>query len=155
MKTAIFPGTFDPFTTGHFDVMQRALLLFDKLIIAIGDNRNKKTLFTPAERAAMISQATQRYADRVAVEAYDSLTVDFCRQHNARFIVRGIRTVSDFDFENIVAQANQQLAPDIESIFFPSRPEHSYICSSVVRDILLHGGDVSPLIPAGMIIPRR
>ncbi len=155
MKTAIFPGTFDPFTIGHFDVMQRALLLFDKLIIAIGDNRNKKTLFTPAERAAMISQTTHRYADRVAVETYDSLTVDFCRQHNARFIVRGIRTVSDFDFENIVAQANQQLAPDIESIFFPSRPEHSYICSSVVRDILLHGGDVSPLIPAGMIIPRR
>ncbi len=155
MKIAIFPGTFDPFTIGHFDVLQRALQLFDKVIVAIGDNSNKRTLFTPEERAIMISQAVALFDDRVCVATYEHLTVDFCREQDAHFIIRGIRTVSDFDFENMVAQANQRLAPDIDTLFFPSQPDHAFISSSVVRDILMHGGDVSSFIPSGMkVIPR-
>jgi len=154
MKTAIFPGTFDPFTIGHFDVLQRTLLLFDTVIVAIGDNSNKQTLYTSDERAAMISQVVAQFGERVKVISYDNLTIDFCRQNGARFIVRGIRTVSDFDYENMIAQTNQLLAPDIDTLFFPSQPHHSFICSSVVRDVLLHGGDVSMFLPDGMkIIP--
>jgi pantetheine-phosphate adenylyltransferase len=155
MKTAIFPGSFDPFTIGHFDVLQRALQLFDKVIIAVGNNHNKQTLFTAEERAAMIAQAVEPFGERVAVAVYGNLTVDFCHQHQARFIVRGIRTASDFDFENIAAQTNYKLAPDIQSLFFPSHPEHTCICSSVVRDVLLHGGDVSAFIPQGMTLLRK
>jgi len=152
MKTAVFPGSFDPFTLGHFDVLQRALSLFDKVIIAIGDNKNKKTLFPVEARKAMIEQAIQEYSEKVEVMVYENLTIDFCQQQNAQFIIRGIRTVSDFDFENMVAQANYKLSPEVQTIFFPSRPEHSFISSSVVRDVLLHGGDVSDFIPAGMSI---
>ncbi|MDR3133962.1 MAG: pantetheine-phosphate adenylyltransferase [Prevotellaceae bacterium] len=153
MKTAIFPGTFDPFTIGHFDVVQRALQIFDKVIVAaIGDNRNKKTLFSSEARAAMIRQALQPCGDSVEVAIYDTMTVDFCRQRHSRFIIRGIRTLVDYNFENTMAQANQRLSPDIDTVFFPSRPEHAYICSSVVRDILLYHGDVSAFIPKGMKI---
>jgi len=152
MKTAVFPGSFDPFTLGHFDVLQRALSLFDKVIIAIGDNKNKKTLFSVEARKAMIEQAIQEYSEKVEVMVYENLTIDFCQQQNAQFIIRGIRTVSDFDFENMVAQANYKLSPEVQTIFFPSRPEHSFISSSVVRDVLLHGGDVSDFIPKGMTI---
>ena len=155
MKTAIFPGSFDPFTIGHFDVLQRALPLFDKIIIAIGDNKNKKMLFSSEERKAMIEQAVQEYADKVEIAVYETLTVDFCRKNNAQFIIRGIRTVSDFDFENIVAQANHKLAPEIQTIFFPSHPEYSFVSSSVVRDILLHGGNIANFIPAGMNIDLK
>ena len=155
MKTAIFPGTFDPFTIGHFDVLQRALQLFDTVIIAIGDNCNKKTLYTSEERAAMINQVIAQFGTRVKVVAYDNLTIDFCRQNGARFIVRGIRTVSDFDYENMIAQANQLLASEIDTLFFPSLPQHTFICSSVVRDVLLHGGDVSMFLPDGMKIISR
>ena len=156
MKTAIFPGTFDPFTIGHFDMLQRALQLFDTVIVAIGDNCNKKTLYTSDERAAMINQVVAQFGTRVRVVPYDNLTIDFCRANGARFIVRGIRTVSDFDYENMIAQTNQRLAPDIDTLFFPSHPKHAFICSSVVRDVLLHGGDVSMFIPEGMeIIPRK
>ncbi|MDR2358585.1 MAG: pantetheine-phosphate adenylyltransferase [Prevotellaceae bacterium] len=153
MKTAIFPGTFDPFTIGHFDVVQRALQIFDKVIIAtIGDNQKKKTLFSSEARAAMIKQAMQPYAGKVEVVIYDTMTVDFCRAHHSNFIIRGIRTVGDYNFESIMAQANQKLSPVIDTVFFPSRPEHAYICSSVVRDILLYQGDVSAFIPKGMEI---
>jgi pantetheine-phosphate adenylyltransferase len=152
MKTAIFPGSFDPFTIGHFDVVLRALPLFDNIIIAIGGNQNKSTLFTAEERKTMIEQAVRPYAANVTVTIYHNLTVNLCREHNARFIIRGIRTVADFDYENIVAQANYKLSPEVQSIFFPSHPELSFVCSSVVRDILLHGGDVSAFIPEGMKI---
>jgi pantetheine-phosphate adenylyltransferase len=152
MKKAIFPGTFDPFTIGHFDVLQRALPLFDTIIIAVGDNRSKHALFTADRRKAMIEQAVGPYADRVTVAIYDTLTVDFCRRHQALFLIRGVRTASDFEYENRAAQANHQLAPEVQSLFFPAHPEHAFVCSSVVRDILLHGGDVSAFIPAGMTL---
>ncbi|MDR0693915.1 MAG: pantetheine-phosphate adenylyltransferase [Prevotellaceae bacterium] len=153
MKTAIFPGTFDPFTIGHFDVVQRALQIFDKVIIAtIGDNQKKKTLFPAETRADMIKQALQPYTGNVEVVVYDTMTVDFCRAHHSNFIIRGIRTIGDYNFESIMAQANQKLSPVIDTVFFPSRPEHAYICSSVVRDILLYHGDVSAFIPKGMKI---
>jgi pantetheine-phosphate adenylyltransferase len=152
MKTAIFTGTFDPFTVGHLDVLQRALQVFDKVIVAVGNNRNKQTLFTSEARADMILQAVQQFGDRVEAVIYDTMTVDFCRKYHTNFIVRGIRTVVDYNFESIMAQANQRLSPEIDTLFFPSRPEHAYICSSVVRDILLHHGDVSAFIPKGMKI---
>jgi pantetheine-phosphate adenylyltransferase len=154
MNTAIFPGSFDPFTVGHFDVLKRALLLFDRIIVAVGDNHTKKMLFTSEERKTMIAQAVEPFADTVAVQTYNTLTVELCRTYGAAFIIRGIRTGSDFDYENIIAQANYTLAPDVQTLFFPSRPEHAFICASVVRDILLHGGDVSSLIPEGVILSR-
>lgn len=153
MKTAIFPGTFDPFTIGHFDVVQRALQVFDRVVVAaIGDNQNKQTLFSSEARAAMVEQALQPLAGRTEVAVYDTMTIDFCRKYHAKFIIRGIRTMVDYNFESIMAQANQKLSPDIDTFFIPSRPEHIYICSSVVRDILLHHGDVSAFIPEGMKI---
>jgi pantetheine-phosphate adenylyltransferase len=155
MTTAIFPGTFDPFTIGHFDVLQRALRVFDRIIIAVNDNQNKKTLFTTGERAAMIQQAVQPFAGAVTVSIYDCLTVDFCGRHHVKVIVRGIRTAADYNLESVMAQANHQLAPDIDTIFFPSLPEHTCISSSIVRDILLHRGDVSAFIPKGMEIIHK
>ncbi|MDR1681523.1 MAG: pantetheine-phosphate adenylyltransferase [Prevotellaceae bacterium] len=152
MKTAIFPGSFDPFTVGHFDVLKRALPLFDRIIIAVGDNQNKKTLFNSEQRKAMIAQAIRPFADTVTVLTYDTLTVELCRVYGAAFIIRGIRTVSDFDYENSIAQANVTFAPDVQTLFFPSRPEYSFISSSIVRDVLLHGGDVSALVPEGVTI---
>ncbi|MDR0729971.1 MAG: pantetheine-phosphate adenylyltransferase [Prevotellaceae bacterium] len=154
MNTAIFPGSFDPFTVGHFDVLKRALPLFDRIIVAVGDNRNKKTLFTAEERKTMITQAVEPLAGAVAVQTYRTLTVELCRTHGAAFIIRGIRTCNDFDYEHIIAQANYTLAPDIQTLFFPARPDHTFICASIVRDILLHGGDVTALIPEGVILPR-
>ena len=152
MRIAVFPGSFDPFTVGHFDVLRRALPLFDRIIVAVGDNRNKRTLFTADQRRAMIVQAVAPFAGAVETLIYNALTVELCRAHRAAFIIRGVRTAGDFDYENTIAQANRLLAPEVETLFFPSRPEYAWICSSVVRDVLLHGGDVAALVPEGVTI---
>jgi len=147
MKTAIFPGSFDPFTLGHLDVLNSSLKLFDKVIIAVGNNALKKSLFSVEERLEMIENATRKI-NNVEIISYQGLTIDLCREQNVNFIVRGLRTTTDFEMESVVAQANSRMEPDIVTVFIPSSPCYSFISSTVVRDVLLNGGDASVFIPA-------
>ncbi|MGN0239516.1 MAG: pantetheine-phosphate adenylyltransferase [Paludibacteraceae bacterium] len=147
MKTAIFPGSFDPFTIGHADIVRRALPLFDSIIIAVGINYQKTPFFPLEKRLESIKQA---FADepRVSVVAYTELTVDFARENNAQFIIRGIRTIADFEYERTMADANAELAEQkIETIALFTRPELAHVSSSFVRDLASHGRDISPYLP--------
>ena len=150
MRRAIFPGTFDPFTIGHYSVVKRALTFTDEVIIGIGINDNKKTWFPMDKRLEMIRGL---FADepRIRVEAYDCLTVDFAKEQNAGFIVRGIRTVHDFEYEETIADINRKLA-GIETILLFTEPELTSISSTIVRELLQFGKDVTPFLPEGMKI---
>ena len=150
MRRAIFPGTFDPFTIGHYSVVKRALTFIDEVIIGIGINDNKKTWFPMDKRLEMIRGL---FADepRIRVEAYDCLTVDFAKEQNAGFIVRGIRTVHDFEYEETIADINRKLA-GIETILLFTEPELTSISSTIVRELLQFGKDVTPFLPEGMKI---
>ena len=150
MKRAIFPGTFDPFTIGHFSVVERALTFMDEIIIGIGINDNKKTWFPTEKRVEMIKKL---YANepRIQVEAYDNLTVDFAQKRDAKFIIRGIRTVHDFEYEETIADINRKLA-GIETILLFTEPELTSISSTIVRELLQFGKDVTPFLPEGMKI---
>jgi pantetheine-phosphate adenylyltransferase len=147
--TALFPGSFDPFTIGHYNIACRALKLFERLVIGIGTNPLKKNLFSEEDRIRFIREATKDLPN-VSVVTYPGLTADFCKAHHITCIVRGIRSAFDYEHENITAQANHCLQHDIDTVLFPALPEHSFVCSSVVRDILTHGGDVSAFLPAGI-----
>lgn len=152
-KIAVFAGTFDPFTRGHQDITLRALGLFDKIIVAIGKHAGKKTLF-PLESRRAIIQDTFAGESRVEVADYDGLTIDFCRKHGAQFIIRGLRSGTDFDYERTIAQANSMVNPAIETIFFVTRQAHAPIASTVVRDLLLNKADASAFLPSGIDIKR-
>jgi len=143
---AIFPGSFDPITKGHENLVHRALPLFDKIIIAVGHNADKKSLFSIEQRLNFIKET---FADipNVSVETYDGLTVDFCKKHNAKFLLRGLRNATDFEFERNIASINKDLLPDLETVFMCTEPAYSHISSTVVRDVLRHGGDVSIFLP--------
>jgi pantetheine-phosphate adenylyltransferase len=145
-KIAIFPGSFDPFTIGHESIVRRALPLFDEIIIAIGYNSTKMGFFSLEKRDKWINQV---FADekKISVAKYEGLTVDFCKKNNANYILRGLRTSADFEFERGIGQMNKKLFPEIETIFYLTTPEHTPINSSIVRDIFKHGGDVSQFIP--------
>ena len=145
-KIAVFPGSFDPVTLGHVDIVKRALPLFDKLIIAIGSNSEKKYLFTEEKREAWLKKIFGS-EKKISVLSYEGLTVDFCKQNSAQYILRGIRTSADFEFERLIAQSNSQIAPEVETIFILSRPEFSHISSTIVRDIIRHKGDISKFVP--------
>ncbi len=146
MKTALFPGSFDPVTLGHEDIARRALQLFDRVIIAIGNNASKKYMF-PLEKRRQWIESCFDGVTGVKVMTYDGLTVDFCKKTGAAYIVRGLRNASDFQFEQVIAQMNQAMAADVETVFIPSRPELVAVNSTVVRDIIRHGGDISPFVP--------
>ena len=150
MRKAIFPGTFDPFTIGHYSVVERALTFMDEIIIGIGINENKNTYFPIEKRVEMIRKF---YKDepRIKVESYDCLTIDFARQVDAQFIVRGIRTVKDFEYEETIADINRKLA-GIETILLFTEPELTSISSTIVRELLQFGKDVTPFLPEGMKI---
>lgn len=150
MRRAIFPGTFDPFTIGHYSVVKRALTFMDEIIIGIGINDSKRTWFPTAKRVEMVKKL---YADepRVRVEAYDNLTVDFAIQHDAGFIIRGIRTVRDFEYEETIADINRKLA-GIETILLFTEPELTSVSSTIVRELLHYGKDVTPFLPEGLDI---
>lgn len=139
-KVAIFPGSFDPFHVGHETIVRRALSLFDVIIIAIGINTNKKEYFPPEIRLSWI---TEVFKDTPGVEvaSYNGLTVDYCKSVGAKFILRGLRTASDFEYERAIAQVNKTMETEIESVFFLTTPEYTPVNSSIVRDILRHGGD--------------
>ena len=145
MKTAIFPGSFDPFTIGHHDIVLRGLKLFDQIVIGIGRNSTKKDTFPIRERLAAIEKI---YKDepRVKVMIYDCLTVDFAKQMDAQFILRGIRCVEDFEYERNMAEANKQLG-DVETILLYTRPEYAHISSTLVRDLYSYNKDVSSFVP--------
>jgi pantetheine-phosphate adenylyltransferase len=146
MKIALFPGSFDPVTKAHVDIIKRSLSLFDKFYIGIGDNSSKKGLLSVSQREKML-RAVFENEPKIHVIAYEGLTIDFCRSIGAEYMIRGIRTVSDFEYEKAIAQMNHALAPEIESIFIVSKPGYSSISSTIVREIMRHNGDVSQFIP--------
>ena len=146
---AIFPGSFDPFTLGHESIVLRAMSLFDKIIIGIGSNTNKTAFFTVEQRLEMLREL---FAGNPKVEVlyYDDLTTDFCKRMGAKYMLRGLRTSSDFEYEKVIAQVNQVMLPEVESLFMLTLPEHTAINSSVVREIMRYGGDVSKFVPKGI-----
>lgn len=141
MTTAIFAGSFDPFTIGHKDIVERALPLFDKIVIGIGINQNKQPLFSIEERLAAIRAA---FADepRVAVESFDCLTIDFARRHKAQYLLRGVRRVADYEYEREMADANKELG-GMETVLLFAQPQYTHISSSLVRDLYRHGYDIT------------
>jgi len=145
-RICLFPGSFDPITLGHVNIINRAVGLFDKLVIGIGINSSKQAMFSLEQRKDWIAAV---FADepRIEVEAYSGLTIDFCRKINANYILRGIRFVSDFEYERAIADMNHSLAPEIESIFLTSAAEHSSISSTLVRDVIRNGGDARQFLP--------
>jgi pantetheine-phosphate adenylyltransferase len=152
-KIAVFPGSFDPFTIGHESVLQRALPLFDKVIVMLGVNNSKKTLFSVEKRKQMIEDLFHN-EPRVEVKIHDGLTIDFCRKINATHILRGLRTSADFEYERAIAQVNKKMYNNIETIFLLTLPEHTPVNSSIVRDILNHNGDISIFIPNNLDIKK-
>lgn len=143
---AIFPGSFDPITKGHENIVRRALPLFDKIIVAVGHNADKKSLFSIEQRLGFI-QKTFAGSPKIAVETYEGLTVEFCKKHNANFMLRGLRNSADFEFERNIASINKDLSANLETIFMCTELAYSHISSTVVRDVLRHGGDVTPFLP--------
>jgi pantetheine-phosphate adenylyltransferase len=145
-KTAVFPGSFDPFTIGHEGIVRRALCLFDEIIIAVGANALKKSYYPLNTRKEMIARVFEN-DPRITVDHYEGLTVDYCRRNGAGYILRGLRTAADFEFERAIAQVNKVLTMDVESVFLLTIPEHTHINSSIVRDIIRSGGDASIFVP--------
>ncbi|MEJ5055697.1 pantetheine-phosphate adenylyltransferase [Sphingobacterium sp. MYb382] len=150
MKIAVFAGSFDPFTLAHQDIVARALPLFDKIIIAVGVNSSKKGLMDFEDRVAGIKLLFENNT-QVEVQQFTGLTTSFCRTVDARYILRGLRNTTDFDFENAIAQNNLILAPEIETYFLMARTGLAHISSTIVRDILHNNGDVSTLVPAAVL----
>ena len=150
-KIALFPGSFDPITLGHVSVIRRALPLFDKIVIAIGLNSDKKTMFPLEKRRAWIENVFQN-EPAIEVQTYEGLTVDFCKMVGAGFILRGLRTSADFEFERSIGQINRKLYPRIDTVFILTEPEYTSISSSVVRDVYRHGGDISSMVPREVLL---
>ena len=145
MRRAACPGSFDPVTNGHIDIISRAAALFDEVVVAVGVNKSKNRLFSAEERIEMLEEACAPF-DNVSVASFDGLLTDFCREHHVVAIVKGLRAVSDFDYELQMAQMNSSLA-DIETVFVPTSPEYSFLASSLVKEVATFGGDVSSLVP--------
>jgi pantetheine-phosphate adenylyltransferase len=148
-KVAVFPGSFDPFTIGHEAIVKRALSMFDEIIIAVGANALKKSFYSVGTRKKMIGKVFKN-EPRVKIDHYEGLTVDYCKKNGARFLLRGLRTAADFEFERAIAQINKAMAPDIESVFMLTVPEHTPINSTIVRDIIRSGGDASRFVPSSI-----
>lgn len=148
MKIAVFPGSFDPVTLGHVDIIARGASLFDELIIAVGTNALKTYTFTAAQRVAFLEEAFSELKN-VKVTHYTGLTVDYCKTIGAHYILRGLRNPADFQFEESIAQANKKMT-GIDTVFLLTAPEYSFISSSIVRDIMKNGGDYSAFVPKGV-----
>ena len=149
MKRAIFPGSFDPITLGHYDIIKRGVQLFDEVIVAIGVNADKKYMFSLEQRMQFISDAFKD-EPKVTVVSYKGLTVDFCKKNKVKFILRGLRNPADFEFEKAIAQTNRKLSK-IETVFLLTSSETAFISSSIVRDVLRNGGDISQLVPKSVL----
>ncbi len=152
-RIALFPGSFDPVTRGHESIIRRALPLFDKVIVGIGVNKDKKNFFSLEQRMSWIKEIFAN-EPRVEVIDYDGLTVDVCVEYKASYILRGLRTSADFEFERMVGQINKKLVPDVETVYLLSLPEYTTLNSSVVREVYKYGGDISQFVPAN-VKPKR
>ena len=148
MKKAIFPGSFDPFTIGHYSVVKRGLELFDHITIGVGSNCSKKSFFTLEKRLDIIRQAFHD-EPRVSVKAYDSLTIDFAKEEKADFILRGVRSANDFEYEKSIADINKRLS-SIETVLLFTKPQYSAVSSAIVRDLLSYGKEVAEFLPPGV-----
>ena len=146
MRRAVCPGSFDPVTNGHIDIVSRASALFDEVVVAVGVNKSKSRLFSAEERIDMLREACAGF-DNVSVEGFTGLLTDFCQERDIHAIVKGLRAVSDFDYELQMAQMNASLA-EVETVFVPTSPEYSFLASSLVKEVATFGGDVSRLVPA-------
>jgi pantetheine-phosphate adenylyltransferase len=151
VRRAVSPGSFDPVTNGHLDIIDRASRLYDELIVAVLVNQSKRGLFTVEERLDMLREVTKSYAN-VRIESFHGLLVDFCRAQGAAVVVKGLRAVSDFDYELQMAQMNAGLA-GVETLFMPTNPLYSFLSSSLIKDVAKWGGDVSPHVPE--VVARR
>ena len=150
MKIAIYPGSFDPITNGHLDVLSRAAQMFDKVIILVAINAEKKGRFSIEERVAMIKESIGQF-NNVEVDSYDGLTVEYAKAHNSKFLIRGLRAVTDFDYEFQLAAANEYADPSIDTVFLMSKAEKSFINSSMIIGLAKKGIDVSGLVPPAVI----
>ncbi|RME93196.1 MAG: pantetheine-phosphate adenylyltransferase [Candidatus Hydrogenedentota bacterium] len=146
MRKAVYPGSFDPFTNGHLDIVKRSLKIVDSVTIAVLKNTSKKNLFTPDERVEMIRE-TVKDLGNVEVETFSGLLVDFCKHHNISIVIRGLRAVSDFDYEHAIFLMNRQLLEGLETVFLLSSENHSFISSSIVKEVASLGGDISGQVP--------
>ena len=151
MKIGVFPGSFDPITAGHVDLVQRALPLFDKIIVAIGVNSQKNTLFSLEQRINWIKEV---FADepKVSVDTFEKLTADYCKRSNAQWILRGLRNASDFDYEKTISQLNYIIGDGVETVFLISQPQFGHVSSTIVREIIKGGGDAAPFLPPQIVI---
>jgi len=146
MKICVFPGSFDPITKGHVDLVKRAYPLFDKIYVAVGENSVKKTLFSLDQRMAWLNQVFEN-DDKVQVGTFNGLTVNFCKEVGAQYLLRGLRNASDFDYEKTISQLNNIIGKNIETVFLISRPEYSHFSSTIVREIIKGKGDYKPFLP--------
>jgi pantetheine-phosphate adenylyltransferase len=156
-KIALFPGSFDPITVAHIDILKRALPLFDEVVVGIGLNNTKQGFISTAKKEEMLQLVFQQ-EPKIKVATYEGLTVEYCKQIGAQYMIRGIRSASDFEYEKAISQMNQSMHPDIESVFIISRPGYSAISSTIVRDILRNGGDISQFVPkeiVGMLLDLK
>jgi len=147
---AVFPGSFDPITLGHVDLVKRAIPLFDKIVIAIGVNSQKKSFYSLEQRLEWL-ELIFKNEDKVFVDHFEGLTVNFCAQQNANFLLRGLRYASDFDYEKTISQLNRTIGDDIETVFLISQPQYSHISSTIVREIIKGKGDASPFVPEEIV----
>jgi pantetheine-phosphate adenylyltransferase len=158
VRIALYPGSFDPVTDGHLDVLTRALAVFDQVVVAVLENP-RKTPLLPTETRVVVLETAIRDAginpDHATVTTFDGLTVEVAQQHDARWIVRGLRAISDFEAEGQLAHNNRVLAPDIDTVFFMTSVEHGYISSSLVKEIAMFGGDVSTMVPPAAVTALR
>ncbi|GAB5557591.1 MAG: pantetheine-phosphate adenylyltransferase [Schleiferiaceae bacterium] len=151
-RVAVFPGSFDPITNGHVDIIERALPLFDKIIIAVGENATKNYMFSLEQRVEFIKNEFQS-EPTIEVVTYSGLTVDFALESGAAFMLRGIRNPADFEFEKSIAQANRQMVPSLETVFLLTSARYAYISSSIVRDVIRNNGDYTQFVPDSVRVP--
>jgi pantetheine-phosphate adenylyltransferase len=147
VHNAVYPGSFDPFTNGHLDIVQRSIRIVDSLTIAVLKNTSKKSLFTPDERVDIMREVLKDYP-QVKVETFEGLLVDFCKKHDTRTVIRGLRAVSDFDYEHAIFLMNRKLLPDLETVFLMAGSDNSFISSTIVKEVAHFGGNIADQVPA-------
>jgi pantetheine-phosphate adenylyltransferase len=150
VNLAVYPGTFDPITNGHVDILRRSLKIFDRVVVALAENVRKAPLFSLEQRRKLIEEALGKDA-RLEVDAFQGLLADYCRRRGATVVIRGLRALADFEYEFQLAHMNRRLAPDVETLFLMTGEESFYVSSSLVKEVALMGGDVSGLVPAGVV----